>query len=208
MTIQQVAAFRVNPGHRDRFLGVLAEVQANAAAGGASPRAGTVLSGRNAGMVVTATEHESWEAFADYSDASDASPPSQPLLDALRGSDPPATLAGLGIRAQVGDHPAENKSFISSISFDVLSNRPDVVAAIGGMRDLFETVGASSRIFATANGDNPGRLIIVSEFDGLGGWARFRDALQTTADGGTAPLAGVQEHIQGAGISHVRALPL
>ena len=159
-------------------------------------------------MVVTATEHESWGRSLTTATPPTPSPPAQPLLDALRGSDPPATLAGLGIRAQVGDHAAANKSFISSISFDVLSNRADVVAAIGGMRDLFETVGASSRIFATANGDNPGRLIIISEFDGGGGWARFRDALQETADGGTAPLAGVQEHIQGAGISQVRALPL
>jgi hypothetical protein len=82
----------------------------------------------------------------------------------------------------------------------VLSNRPAVLEAVGAMRDVFESVGADSRIWTVASSEQAGRVTITSEFDNLAGWARFRAALEARSE--PAPLTGVQEHFQGAGIVH------
>lgn len=207
MAIQQIVGFRVIPGHRDQFLGLLKQVQANTAAAGAVGRAGTVTSGVNVGAIATVNEHASWEALAEYNEQH-GNAPAMPLLEAMRSADPPATLVGAGIRHEIDPegHGSSGKPFVSGLSFDVLGNRPAVLEAVGEMRDLFEELGADSRIWNAANGETAGRITIASEFDNLGGWARFRAALEARTE--PAPMARVQEHIQGAGIVHWTQLEL
>jgi hypothetical protein len=201
MAVSQLVVYRVAPGRRDDFLGLLKQVQDNIAEAGAVGRAGTITSGVNFAAIATVREHESWEALAEYNEQH-SNAPAMPLLEAMRSADPPATPVVAGIRSEIDPegHGSSGKPFVSGISFDVLSNRPAVLEAIGGMRDVFESVGADSRIWTAANGENAGRLSITSEFDNLAGWARFRAALEARTE--PAPLTGVQEHFQGAGIVH------
>jgi len=207
MAIQQIVGFRVIPGHRDEFLGLLKQVQANTANAGAVGRAGTVTSGLNLGVIAAVTEHASWEAFADYNEQH-GNAPAMPLLEAMRSADPPATVVGSGIRAEIDPegHGSSGKPFVSGISFDVLSDRPAVIKAVGETRDLFESLGSDSRIWTAANGETAGRVTITSEFANLGGWARFRAALEARTGG--APMASVQGKFQGAGIVHWTELEL
>lgn len=201
MAIQQIVVYRVTPGHRDELLGLIKQVQDNIAQAGAVGRAGVITSGQNFGAIATVREHESWEALAEYNEQHGNSA-AMPLLEAMRSANPPATPIVGGVRSEIDPegHGSSGKHFVSGISFDVLSDRPAVLKAVGETRDMFESLGSDSRIWTSANGDNVGRLTITSEFDNLGGWARFRAALEARTDG--APMAAVQGKFQGAGIVH------
>jgi hypothetical protein len=201
MAVQQLLVYRVTPGRRDELLGLLKQVQANIAKAGAVGRVGVVTSGQNFGAIGTVREHESWEALADYNEQH-GNTAAMPLLEAMRSASPPATPVVAGIRSEVDPegHGPSDKPFVSGISFDVLSDRPAVVKAVGETRDMFESLGSDSRIWVSANGENSGRITITSQFDNLAGWARFRAALEARTEG--APMMGVQGKFQSAGILH------
>lgn len=207
MAIQQIVVYRVNPGRRDDLLGLLKQVQANIAERGAEGRVGVVTSGPNFSAIATVREHESWESLAQYNEEH-GNAAAMPLLEAMRSANPPATPILAAIRSEIDPegHGSSGKPFLSGLSFDVLSNRPAVVEAVGEMRDLFEELGADSRIWTTANGEHAGRLTITSQFDNLAGWARFRAALEARTE--PAPMARVQNQTQTAGIVHVLEIEL
>jgi hypothetical protein len=107
------------------------------------------------------------------------------------------------------DDGSDTGSFISGISFDVTGDRAAVLAAVGETRDVFESLGSSSRIWTIANGEYTGRLTITNEFEGIAGWARFRAKLdEYTAAGNALPMAQAAGNFQGAGIAQSTEIDL
>jgi hypothetical protein len=90
MAVQQLVVYRVMPGRRDDFLGLLKQVRDNIAQAGAVGRAGVINSGVNFAAVATVREHESWEALAEYNEQN-GNAAGMPLLKAMRSPDPRAT---------------------------------------------------------------------------------------------------------------------
>ncbi len=203
MAVQQLVGFNVNPGGREQLGSLLRAAKTASEAAGATVRLSAVTVGNNVGTVVATTTHASWDAWADYMDATADNQPTQPVREALQGPNPPATLAGIFHRNELHARDGSDgivTPFLSGLSFDVTRNRAAVVAAMADLRDVFESLGSTSRVWALATGEDQGRITITSAFDGIAEYARFRGRLE--ANEGALPLAGVTDDIVGAGIVH------
>lgn len=210
MAIQQAAIFEVTPGGRPALLAAVAQVKVAVEAAGASMRVANVTAGPDVGRLTASTYHASWEAFADYNDqhADNVAP----VLALLGQPGSPARLANLVLRDEIAARDGaagDDSGFASALILDAPGGlSPDATAAVVATRDVFESLGASSRVWSPANGPNIGRMVIASGFDSISGWARFRGKLAAHTADNPLPIApfGASGALKAGGILQTTAV--
>jgi hypothetical protein len=193
MAVQQVTGFEVTPGERDTLLGAIGMVKEAADQMGVAMQVRGVTAGPNVGNIAAAFTFEDWEALAVFSETNAGI--TQPVLEVLRSEKPAARVTVNVIRMELlpGDADVnEAAPFSSALLFDPGTGNPgQALEELGGTRDVFESLGAESRIWSPANGPDVGRVAIVSGFDNLAGWARFRERLTEHTAATPLPIASL-----------------
>lgn len=211
MAVQQVTGFEVAPGGRETLLGAIGMVKEAADQMGVTLRVTGMTAGPNIGSIGAAFVFEDWEALAVFSETNAGI--TQPVQEVLRSEKPAARVVTNVIRNELLPRDSEGDgqpSFTSALIFDSGSGlASQAIEELGGTRDMFESLGAKSRIWTPANGPNLGRAVVASSFDNLAGWARFRERLTAhTAAGNVLPMAPLMASgaVQTAGIVQTTAI--